>query len=450
MDGASGNIPPKWIIEFSDPIFGNRWTPDQLILTVQGRACNKKLITSQHDRRWLWSGNPDFLYNQAFYRGACNSSFPDMPKKTCPTKVPALPISSVTCDCGNDCKNGYCDCGTKQCMCNAGYFGPDCSQNTCESAGTYCGVHGKCVSKYLGGVLPVTQEACVCDAGWSGPTCEENPCAGNTCSGHGTCQAYDTDAKCVCDPFYFGANCEFRKDACMGQCPNNYLSRCGVGSGSTRMYQCKIDIVPKAYCNPPTNGGYQPVKQGTCCYHNCNACSMTFCPPAANDCYVAGKCQEGIPGIKDGTCTPQIQRSDGSRCNSVPFGICLGGQCTTNTSNVTLIISPTASRIPSTLVTSNPVIKADSLLPVSVTTIFQPTYKPTRSTTGKPIKATKTPTGQLITNAPTAVGTTNITQTPTMGFMGFAVEINKPSVKPIKVSNTKRNNNNNIPSNNPT
>jgi hypothetical protein len=50
---ASGdiNIPKDWIIEFSDPIFGNRWTKDEIKLEVAGRNC-PSIVNSQHDRRF--------------------------------------------------------------------------------------------------------------------------------------------------------------------------------------------------------------------------------------------------------------------------------------------------------------------------------------------------------------------------------------------------------------
>ena len=45
-----GNVPSDWIIEFSDPIFGNRWKRDEIDLVVAGRNCPYP-VHSQHDRR---------------------------------------------------------------------------------------------------------------------------------------------------------------------------------------------------------------------------------------------------------------------------------------------------------------------------------------------------------------------------------------------------------------
>lgn len=45
-----GNVPQDWIIEFSDPVFGNRWKRDEINLIVAGRNCPNP-VHSQHDRR---------------------------------------------------------------------------------------------------------------------------------------------------------------------------------------------------------------------------------------------------------------------------------------------------------------------------------------------------------------------------------------------------------------
>lgn len=47
---SGGNVPADWIIEFSDPVFGNRWTRDEINLVVAGRNCPSP-VHSQHDRR---------------------------------------------------------------------------------------------------------------------------------------------------------------------------------------------------------------------------------------------------------------------------------------------------------------------------------------------------------------------------------------------------------------
>ncbi len=42
----------SYVIEFSDPIFGNRWKRDEIYLIVLGRVCSSP-VHSQHDRRYF-------------------------------------------------------------------------------------------------------------------------------------------------------------------------------------------------------------------------------------------------------------------------------------------------------------------------------------------------------------------------------------------------------------
>lgn len=51
VDGSG--VPNDWIIEFSDPVFGNRWKRDEINLIIAGRNCPSP-VHSQHDRRLLF------------------------------------------------------------------------------------------------------------------------------------------------------------------------------------------------------------------------------------------------------------------------------------------------------------------------------------------------------------------------------------------------------------
>jgi hypothetical protein len=87
LETEDGAIPHDWVIEFSDPVVGNRWGPEYLQLELQGRSCGPNgLVSSQHDRRFLWSGF-DFMGGNAWgYHGACvvlSDSPPDMPSVDC-------------------------------------------------------------------------------------------------------------------------------------------------------------------------------------------------------------------------------------------------------------------------------------------------------------------------------------------------------------------------------
>ena len=48
-----GDVSLDWIIEFSDPVFGNRWKRDEIFLIVAGRNCPSP-VHSQHDRRYVF------------------------------------------------------------------------------------------------------------------------------------------------------------------------------------------------------------------------------------------------------------------------------------------------------------------------------------------------------------------------------------------------------------
>ncbi len=98
----NGGIPQDWIIEFSDPVIGmqltivcltnigeigNRWSPDQVRLQVDGRTC-PDITTSQHDRRFIYSDDTHAFQTPG--RGAC-SQYPEMPRVDCST-VPDIPL----------------------------------------------------------------------------------------------------------------------------------------------------------------------------------------------------------------------------------------------------------------------------------------------------------------------------------------------------------------------
>jgi len=154
-DGSA--IPAEWIIEFSDTIFGNRWTPDQILLSVVGRNCPQTL-TSQHDRQFIWA-DTNGNYLKVPGRGAC-TTFPDRPHTDC-SKVPKFYLDE-TCDqcasvnCG---PNAYCDCGAKQCICKSGFSGPNCQNDICSTA--KCPDKSACSMRYLGGDLPATLQQCI-------------------------------------------------------------------------------------------------------------------------------------------------------------------------------------------------------------------------------------------------------------------------------------------------
>ncbi|CAJ1930817.1 unnamed protein product [Cylindrotheca closterium] len=238
---AGGPLPKDWVIEFSDPVVGNRWTPDYLYLSVVGRpSCGVDgLVNSQHDRSFIWSGD-EFMADEAWgNHGACVGSGVqpnDQPQVDCsdpqqnkyglnelvrPTDCPE------SCGYACDSSTSYCDCATSTCKCNAGFTGSNCEIDLCGDAG--CGEHGRCTALYLGvsGELPVSSDkACICEPGWTGLRCDSNPCIyqGRTCSGHGTCIAVgNLETQCECDPGFSGDDCE---SSCDGFCPGTFPYGC--------------------------------------------------------------------------------------------------------------------------------------------------------------------------------------------------------------------------------
>ena len=368
LDGKAGNVPSSWVIEFSDPVFGNRWTADHIHLTVQGRACNLKSVSSQHDRRFVWAGSEYYGYLTAssWGRGACNSSYPDMPVISCSSKEqPRLQLN--TCKCDRSCNNGYCDCGLQSCVCNPGFAGPNCSIDICATA--RCGPHGKCVSTYLGGTLPVSDSACVCDVGWGGPTCDQNPCLEQSCSGHGVCKSVgDTDWRCSCSSGYSGRICD-RSCNSFGCATDAFPYSCAWWPSTSNMRLCikgcpnlffsvfvwKFEGINEVYQTAGGGCSYPPlgstVNSNECCYMNCDSCSQVTCPTASNDCHLAGSCQP------NGRCSAETARADGSPCNSQPLGTCFRGVCQ---SPGTLL----ASTVPSMVSSVVPVAKPSSPLPI--------------------------------------------------------------------------------------
>ena len=73
LAAGNGDIPLDWVVEFSDFILGNRFgSIDYTNLSLNGFKCgNNGKISSQHDRRYIWSGDK-YLSDEAWGNtGAC-------------------------------------------------------------------------------------------------------------------------------------------------------------------------------------------------------------------------------------------------------------------------------------------------------------------------------------------------------------------------------------------
>ena len=95
--------------------------------------------------------------------------------------------------------------GSLQCICNPGFFGPDCEQ-TCPSINEKsCSGHGLCSYNAF------EELQCSCDVHYTGKDCSQR-CPGDLsypspCSGHGVCVSKETEAVCECRGTWDGFDC---------------------------------------------------------------------------------------------------------------------------------------------------------------------------------------------------------------------------------------------------
>jgi hypothetical protein len=73
LASGSGTIPSDWVVEFSDPVMSNRFgSIEHINLSLNGSLCGLGgLVSNQHDRRFIWSGD-SYLQDEAWGNtGAC-------------------------------------------------------------------------------------------------------------------------------------------------------------------------------------------------------------------------------------------------------------------------------------------------------------------------------------------------------------------------------------------
>jgi hypothetical protein len=309
------DVPSDWIVEFSDTVMGNKYSVEHTNLSLNGRSCGSNgLVSSQHDRRFIWSGG-EFLKDEAWGNtGACSlQGTRDEPIIDCGSINDGV-LQAEECPekCNFSCNENtsYCDCGSATCKSRQGFVEESaidlCAAARCE--------HGRCTATFLGGSLPVTSNACVCDEGWSGPLCQYNPCAttGKTCSGHGKCVALsDTSASCECDQGFSGDNCE---KSCDEVCTGDWPYGCARDLDGIERYGCY-----GAGCYYlRENEKYS--NNSVCTYKEDRRQDACICDDQ-NDCLLT------LPCNSDGSCPPSEFVPDATPCNSVPFGQCQSGIC---------------------------------------------------------------------------------------------------------------------------
>jgi len=253
---AGRDLPDDWVIEFSDPVMGNRWEEEHIYLIVKGRTCaNNGLVSSQHDRKWIYSGE-QFMgpEGQAWgNHGACpsNGAQPDNPTQSCDASNPGSIDGSCPEMCNPGCSmNAYCDCGTGTCLCEPGFSGSNCEDDICSSAN--CGEHGRCPAKYLGGTL-VPAVACICEEGWDGPRCDQPHvmCGCSSCASDLNLEVHDSRAD-TC-----GARINWLTTD-QGYTEEDACRRIGTATFRVADGRPGTDQAFCAACNPDACGGVDP------------------------------------------------------------------------------------------------------------------------------------------------------------------------------------------------
>ena len=350
---GGGAVSPDWIIEFSDPIFGNRWKRDEIDLAVVGRNCPYP-VHSQHDRRYIWSGEH---YLTVRGRGAC-TSFPDMPSVDCRTQPKLSSVEHCPSKCPTGCTNGFCDCASGECLCNAGYAGVDCRIDTCAAA--RC-VNGNCAARYLGRDLLVTRKPCVCSEGWYGDRCDTNvrpppvaepePACLNGCYFHpdtdissgnlAVIQTSDPKTCCAacqenpaCTAWVVAVICFLKSGTQRVHKPGTISGiKCSSTTGATTvaplLNQCDArckgqyphgcnDGYDYGYCNVGGGCAYaQNNDPSWCCFKGCTQQSMTTVAPVVTTAAATGSCDGRCRGAYPFGCNPSFSSG---YCNS-------GGGC---------------------------------------------------------------------------------------------------------------------------
>uniref|UniRef100_A0A8B9TKW5 Cubilin n=1 Tax=Anas platyrhynchos TaxID=8839 RepID=A0A8B9TKW5_ANAPL len=113
------------------------------------------------------------------------------------------------------------------CSCPSGYTGSGYGPNGCSPLNDTCQMQNPCTNGQC--VATIFGYFCVCNAGWTGPNCTENidECSSNPCQNGGNCTDGINSYTCECTSAWTGPQCQTAQQACGG-----YLS----GSRGTFSY----------------------------------------------------------------------------------------------------------------------------------------------------------------------------------------------------------------------
>ncbi|XP_026469731.1 protein jagged-1b [Ctenocephalides felis] len=188
---------------------------------------------------------------------------------------------------GSNAANGY------QCLCDAGWEGPNCETNIDDCVGNPCEHGGSCIDLVDG-------FRCECPSEWTGEHCETDvdECLSSPCANAVSCSNTHGGFHCTCAPGWGGALCARNIDDCVGQCLNGATCidlvddyHCACASGYTGR-DCSQDV-DECQTNPCRHGGecvdlvggfrcICPVgRSGTLCEDDIDRCAPNPCQNGA-------------------------------------------------------------------------------------------------------------------------------------------------------------------------
>ncbi|KAJ9447022.1 Teneurin-a [Diplonema papillatum] len=240
---------------------------------------------------------PGFYGNGCTLTAACLSeclgpAFEDCEKVSCfKAAVPGLNVQTALCPYG--CSKGVCSRELRECVCEVGWSGVDCSTPTCEG-GLTCYGHGYCAEP----------NTCVCQDGWVGSNCEASPCGAlatcDGCAGAAGCGWCAATGECL--PGHFSAG-PFQPAPAL-----NPRHPCAARPGLFKVAECWIGYA----AGPPPQLGAQTVR-----YLNCTEACLAA--PAA-DCAACLRLipREATPGdFQPQVTARKLLESDGREFDSL-------------------------------------------------------------------------------------------------------------------------------------